>query len=572
MPPGQRIARGILQPARAAPQRKPVGARAEHPRGIDHHAPHGVVVGHGQRQEDVVGRVPPGIRPPCAELVVACVLCCRRVQRFVEPHGKAVHGGRGVFRRRKLGGPRPQCVGVPGRIGKGHRGGPGVDRPRPVHRVPARRAPIGRRIGQHLVHLLGAQARPLLEQQGGHPGCVRGRSAGAVEVGPRVLVAIIGTEERRIAAVRGGEVRLGTRLGRHQAVVASGEVNRGRAAAAGRLDLPGRIAGVGRSPHRRGPLGCRVPGDRAAVGLLRILAKAQLPLWRPQFQVRRLGARHMVDLKVVRPRRKHHGFQRCTQGRIIVQRGGHQVARLVEGVQIEIAHALAGGVPRLVPLQHQPRLREDLHAQRYIHGRPGIEVVEVLARGVIDGGIPLGGLAVAKDRLVGVIRGIARRGKIGHPMRVDHVVDGLGDGAIGQGRLGPIACPVDDDVAAGLGQLVDRPGEVQLTPRHAPKHQFRAGGHVVDDFEHRPALIARPAGRAIPQHHHACRQVAAGLAGGQSAACAIDGIGKHPDPHPRPGVAGQLANPIGPHRCVALGDDQARRFAQGGRLERPALG
>ena len=99
-------------------------------------------------------------------------------------------------------------------------------------------------------------------------------------------------------------------------------------------------------------------------------------------------------------------------------------------------------------------------------------------------------LSVARDEgvLVRLPRLVARRGEVRHAGRL-HVVHGLGDDAVLEHRRGEVADVVHDHLGPLIAQGEDVVRKTRLAAEACGEREARPRGHVVDDLQHRPALI-----------------------------------------------------------------------------------
>ncbi len=117
---------------------------------------------------------------------------------------------------------------------------------------------------------------------------------------------------------------------------------------------------------------------------------------------------------------------------------------------------------------------EELEAGKHGQRRAGGEVA-----------LPGAGGAVVQISLV------ARRRDVEHPLRA-HLVHRRGDAAVLEGRLDEVDHVVDDDLAAARGEIEDVLCEARHPAEGGGETELGTRGEVVDDLEHRGALVAAP--------------------------------------------------------------------------------
>ncbi len=188
--------------------------------------------------------------------------------------------------------------------------------------------------------------------------------------------------------------------------------------------------------------------------------------------------------------------------------------------------AVAGGeIVVLRPDQHRWVAAAELHEDRVA---AVAEVVQVRPR---EGG-RVGGAAGEEVALPGTRGQVVGVPLVAGRREVDdtggrHRIDRLRHWIVLERRLVEVDDVVDDDVAAGCGQVEDVLREARLTGEGGRETEARTGCEVVDDLEHRRALVA--AARLAGQDVDRRRQVAACLQRSQR----IDTVGEHADLHPR---------------------------------------
>ncbi len=183
---------------------------------------------------------------------------------------------------------------------------------------------------------------------------------------------------------------------------------------------------------------------------------------------------------------------------------------------------------------------------------------------------------------------VAGRGEV-ERSRCGHGVDGLRDDAVLEDRLVEVEDVVDDDVAVvrRVAERLDVRREARFADVRRREEELRVGRDVVDDLEHRAALV-RPAGevlhdghgREVPERIARSGQVAARDVRGRAAE-RVERVGEDADPDAGAGVPERVAGVVGAMRAVALGGHRsderlpqrlgdARPHARRARVERAA--
>src|SRR5262249_2562023 len=137
--------------------------------------------------------------------------------------------------------------------------------------------------------------------------------------------------------------------------------------------------------------------------------------------------------------------------------------------------------------------------------------------------------------------------------------------AVLEERLVEGADVVDDHRGAGVGQVPDALGEGRLAAGRGGEREPGAGGDVVDDLQHRPALVAAVGG-GVRQHVDVVGEVAAGHVVGRAAHGGVAVVAVGEDAHGLPGAVEPEggAGPGGTGHLVPLGGDAAGLGEQAG--------
>ena len=190
-----------------------------------------------------------------------------------------------------------------------------------------------------------------------------------------------------------------------------------------------------------------------------------------------------------------------------------------------------------------------------------IEVMARTAEGAGKAGIDEAGLAAVP----GIAAVVAGGGEVSDALGF-HLVDGLGDDAVLEHRLGEVDDVVDDHLRAGLvGQLDDAVGEVGLAAEGGVEGLTGPRRDVADQLHHGAALVGAGTSAVVEDRDLASRRQVAGRDVAGRAAQAVIAVGQGADGDPATlGPEGE-AGDVGEHRRVTFAGHGAGAGQAGGR-------